>query len=438
MASIYKRDGAWVVKWKDGLGVWRVKRTACVTKAHAKRLAADLERKGERQAEGLEPLPSDDGSTLAELVRWWLNAKCPPASREIERLRLERHVCTNPALGALPLSKVTTEAVESALAALEKPTGPLSASSVNKLRTRLSTAFRRARKAKKWARENPIEDVERRKVPKRAYVTLRADEVPLLLAKVNAEWRNLFVAALYTGMRKGELCGLKKSDVDLVGRTLTVARSYDSETTKGRVAAVIPIAEPLVPFLRAAMDCSASDLVFPDPNGAMRTQHSDPQKVLRTALKQAGIVDGWEHVCRRCKREGRADHTIRFGDSQLRRCATCGMKLWPRAIPRPLRFHDLRHSSATLMLRAGVDPHRVQRILRHSNVTVTTGTYGHLVVEDLRSAVATLPMMGGLGAPVVRPGSVAPRGGAKHTNSERSRRDSNARPLASEASTLSS
>ena len=55
-----------------------------------------------------------------------------------------------------------------------------------------------------------------------------------------------------------------------------------------------------------------------------------------------------------------------------------------------MRFHDLRHTAATLMLRAGVDAHRVQRILRHASVTTTTGTYGHLSLEDLRDAVARI------------------------------------------------
>jgi len=55
-----------------------------------------------------------------------------------------------------------------------------------------------------------------------------------------------------------------------------------------------------------------------------------------------------------------------------------------------MRFHDLRHTAATLMLRAGVDAHRVQRILRHASVTTTTDTYGHLTVDDLRDAVARI------------------------------------------------
>jgi len=84
-----------------------------------------------------------------------------------------------------------------------------------------------------WSRPNPIDAVERRPEPKRAYITLRADEVPLLLAAVPDGWRPVFAAAVYTGLRKGELSGLRKIDVDLDHRTITVRRSHGRETTKG-------------------------------------------------------------------------------------------------------------------------------------------------------------------------------------------------------------
>src|SRR5437868_8194049 len=64
-----------------------------------------------------------------------------------------------------------------------------------------------------------------------------------------------------------------------------------------------------------------------------------------------------------------------------------GRRLWPVALHIPIRFHDLRHTFATELLRRGVDSYRVQRLLRHSDVRVTTGTYAHLLVEDLRAAV---------------------------------------------------
>src|SRR5438128_12449378 len=56
------------------------------------------------------------------------------------------------------------------------------------------------------------------------------------------------------------------------------------------------------------------------------------------------------------------------------------------ALHSPIRFHDLRHTFATELLRRGVDSYRVQRLMRHSDVRVTLGTYAHLLVEDLRAA----------------------------------------------------
>jgi len=125
------------------------------------------------------------------------------------------------------------------------------------------------------------------------------------------------------------------------------------------------------------------------PDGRMRSQEADPEKIVH-ALARAGLVDYWVHTCRRCKRRGEP-HSERQADGDLRPCPRCGMKLWPTAKVRPMRFHDRRHTAATLLLRERVDPHRVQRLLRHRDVKTTTGTYGHLVVEDLRDAINLLP-----------------------------------------------
>src|SRR5207237_1751183 len=125
------------------------------------------------------------------------------------------------------------------------------------------------------------------------------------------------------------------------------------------------------------------------PDGRMRSQEADPEKIVH-ALARAGLVDYWVHTCRRCKRRGEP-HSERHADGELQPCPRCGMKLWPTAKVRAMRFHDLRHSVATLLLRERVDAHRVQRVLRHRDVKTTTGTYGHLVVEDLREAINKLP-----------------------------------------------
>jgi len=390
MASVYPKRGIWYARVRDAAGRWVGIATSAQTKTEAKRLAIDLERKAERQRHGLEPLPSECSLTLGELCEWWLKERCPALSLERERFKIRRHV-VNTSLGRVPLQVVTAALIETRLREMER--AGLGMASLNGVRCTLHTVYSRARKAGLWTGPNPIVDVERRRVPKRAYPTLRAEEVPIVIANIPLSWRGLFAAALYTGMRKGELFGLRKSDVNLRDGLIIVARSYANDTTKGGHADAIPIAPPLIPFLETALE-SPGALVFPDADGEMRSPEADPQKVLRRALARARIVEGFEHICRRCKGEGRDGHTQRHADALLRECKVCTMKLWLRPLPRPMRFHDLRHTTATLLLRVGVDAHRVQRILRHSDVRTTTGTYGHLDVEDLRGAIGLLAPIG--------------------------------------------
>src|SRR5438105_6709354 len=85
---------------------------------------------------------------------------------------------------------------------------------------------------------------------------------------------------------------------------ITVRRSYDRETTKGGHADVIPVARALDAYLQAAIEESPSDLVFPWPDGSMRSPECDPEKVLRRALGHAGLVERYDHSCRRCKSRG--------------------------------------------------------------------------------------------------------------------------------------
>ena len=53
------------------------------------------------------------------------------------------------------------------------------------------------------------------------------------------------------------------------------------------------------------------------------------------------------------------------------------LKLWPKALVRPIRFHDLRHTTASLLLMAGASTAAVQRILRHIDPRLTTEVYCH-------------------------------------------------------------
>ncbi len=383
----------------DHRGKWVERASNAKTRTEADRLAHEKEIAEERVRLGLDAALGDGDRTLASLCEWWLDNRCSDTRRGRERGRLGKQVIRTP-LGDARVREVTAGAIEERLAAMTK--AGASPSYVNGTRTVLHTVFSKARKAGLWRGPNPVADVERRKVPRRIYDTLTAEEAEQLLPHVpNGDepahkgetppgpWRGFFAAAIYAGLRKGECAGLLKVDVDLERGTILVARSYDHETTKGAHADLIPLPPPLRPYLEAAMR-SPGPWLFPDAYGKMRTDEADPQKVLRAALARAGLVRGWRHVCRRCKaRKMKDPHVEEHQDDGERRCPTCNMILWPVPIRRALRFHDLRHSCATILLRAGVDVHRVQRILRHRDVRLTSQTYAHLDVGDLQGAMDT-------------------------------------------------
>jgi integrase len=314
---------------------------------------------------------------------WWLDTySIKLASHERNKLSVRKHLIDSN-LAKLRLVDVTPGAMEQFLHAKGDKLSP---QTVNHLRAFVMSAFSAAKKAGKFSGLNPVRDVARRKVPRRAPAYLGAHEVLPVLVAVPSKWRSVFATAIYTGLRRGEILGLRKQDVDLRARLLTVARSYDRDTTKGGHADVIPIAQELVPYLEEAMKSSPSELIFPTEDGTMFSSHTPLEDVLRRAMKRAGLVLGYEHVCRRKT----CTHKELANDATLRRCPKHGMKLWPKARLRPIRFHDLRHTTASLLMMAGANPAAVQRILRHQDPRITTEVYGHLAPDYLRAEIDRL------------------------------------------------
>jgi integrase len=384
MASPYLKRGTWYLRWKDEAGRWRAKACRARTKAEARQLQAQLERRAERVRLGVEVgVPEDGGGTLAELLRWWLVTYSKPlASHTTNESAIRVHLLSSD-LAPLPLTAVTPGRIETFL---QGKTGQVSPQMVNHLRGYLGRAFNAARRAGRYPGPNPAHDVRKRKVPKRKPDFLRVHEVPLLLRALDPRWRPLFATAIYTGLRKGELLALRKSDVDLDRQVLSVARSHERSTTKGGHQDGIPIATELVPFLRVAIDVSPSELIFPRPNGTMMRRDVNLEHTLRRALGRAGVVEGYRHVCRR---KG-CGHVESAADQDQRLCPVDGRKLWVKPVVRPIRFHDLRHTTGSLLIMSGADLAAVQRILRHSDPKLTTEVYAHLAPEYLRAEVDRL------------------------------------------------
>jgi integrase len=393
MARPFKKRGRsrWYARVKDGAGRWRdVPLAEARTKADAERLAGDLAMRERRVRDGLDPLPPDRTFTVGKLLRWWLETwrKGAPSQRQ-EEDRF-RYYFEESELAALPVVGLTSGRIEAFLNGYRERLG---ASSRNHLRAMLRTAWNRARRAGLVSGINPAVDVKPAKVPKRAPAFLEGHEVDRLLAELQEGDCWMVATMVYAGLRKGEMYGLRKADVDLGRRLLMVRRSYDRETTKGASEEAVPIAPPLVPYLEAAMEAAKGDLLFPKAGGSMRTENDALGERLRRALGRAGIVSGYVHTCRRCKARGHPQEE-RHSDNTVRKCPACGMLLWAKPLPKQLRVHDLRHTTATLLLAAGADPWAVAKILRHSDPTITFRVYAHLVPGYLQDQVQRLAATG--------------------------------------------
>jgi len=347
MAKPYLKRGTWYVRVKDVLGWRSIAVPEARTKAEANRHAADLAMRLRRQRDGLEPLPGDRSLTLGKLLEWWLenySARMPSHRRTEGRYRAHFR---GSELARLPLAALTSGRIE---VFLQSKADALSCASLNHLRGFIRTAFNAGRRAGLCSGPNPAADVRKRKVAKRKPAFLEAREVAPVLARIAARWRPLFATAIYTGLRKGELLGLRKKDVDLQRRLLTVGRSYARNTTKGGHEDAIPVARELVPYLEQAMRTSPSGLLFARADGSMWSEHAPLGEKLRSAMGRAGFVECYRHVCRRCKAGRKPDCEERHPDDALRRCKACNMKLMACPVPRRLRFHDLRHHADVLIM----------------------------------------------------------------------------------------
>jgi integrase len=390
------------VKWKDAAGRWRKQRTECATKAEAKAFARQLEHRADLQRNHLTPMDGPSTWTFGDLLEWYDEAHAHRVKSQHVRSSVGKHLA--PALRLLPLVEVTSACLDELLGGLTRPLSeeneqkPLSPETINHLRSFLHKLFELGIRGGKWSMANPVAGVKRRKVPKRPPAWLRPHEVTAVLPHVAAAWRNLFATAVFTGARRGELTGALKTAVDLDSPrpTITFARSWDSDTTKGGEVRVVPVHPELVPFLRDAIEKSPSELLFPRPDGSMHNMNIDLPSILRSAMARAGLVRGWVHKCRWCEYR-----TEMVKDAELRRCPTCTKKseegspvehrkLWPSAIKRTERFHDLRHTTAALLLKIGTPLGIVQKLVGHSDPKITAEIYGHLEAEDSRQYLERL------------------------------------------------
>ncbi len=182
-----------------------------------------------------------------------------------------------------------------------------------------------------------------------------------------------FLAAT-TGMRRGEVLGLRREDVDLTAGTLAVRQAITA------VGYRVVVTEPKTERSRRRISLDPATIA------ALRDhlkQQAKERLAWGPAYRDQGLVFA--------KEDGSPVHPDEFSKAFQRRASDAGL---PR-----IRLHDLRHTYATLALAAGVHPKVVSDRLGHSTITLTIDTYSHSIPsleEQAANAVADL-IIGGEG-----------------------------------------
>jgi len=210
--------------------------------------------------------------------------------------------------------------------------------------------------------------------PRRARFEIKpftTEQVQSFFAAIRGhKWEALFTLALATGMRQGELLGLKWQDINFSTGTLQVRRiltRIPSETS-GKVYIE---AEPKTEKSRRSITVASFAL-------EALSQHRVSQ--LETKLKAGAFWEEHDYVfCTLVGRHLRPSHVV----DEFK-------KLLKKADLPDIRFHDLRHSAATLLLSLGVHAKVVQEMLGHTQISMTMDIYSHVLPSMQQDAVNKL------------------------------------------------
>jgi len=343
MACIRKRRGKWVIDYRDQFGKrhWET----CSSKKEAE----------ERLAEVLLEIragtfsPARGTMLFKDLASLWfenhakLNVR--PNTCYTYQGHLNKHLI--PFFGNMKVSSITPAVVDRFKA--EKLKQGLHRETINKSLTILGSIFRYAVK-NRFLRYNIMQDVdklrttleEKREDREREINILSPQEVLLLIKHTVPKYRPLILTAVLTGMRQSELLALQWDDIDwnagqvYVRRMVYRGRFFEPKSRKSkRKVDMTPVLISVLKRWRLACPPSKYNLVFPTQEGNPMNPANLRRRIFEPALRRAGL---------------------------------------PR-----IRFHDLRHTYASLLILQGEHPKYIQAQMGHSSIKVTMDIYGHLM-----------------------------------------------------------
>jgi integrase len=310
-------------------------------------------------------LPDAAGLTIGQLLDRWLQSNKPKmavATYEKREDTVRLHL--RPRLGEVKLAKLTALHIESLYADLRNDS--VGGWAMRHAANALGAALNYARRLK-LIPSNPAAEVPKPPEPRREMLCLTQEQSRFFLrASRGRVVYPILAVAVGTGCRQGEILALAWEDIDLRKGTLTVRRCL-SETRQGFI-----LKEPKTASSRRT-------ITLPDFAVEALTEHK--AAMLRANLLGAPVF---------CSRSG--NHLFKRNLLRAFWAAIKGANTQaagaPRdqaeavTIPAGLRFHDLRHTHASLLLSAGQSLKAVSQRLGHSKPDLTLRVYAHCLPSD--------------------------------------------------------
>ena len=319
--------------------------------------------------------------TLSEYLERWLegSVKNSVKVRTYEEYDARKRNYVDPYLGHVKLEKLTPAHLQGLYVRLLGQ--GLSTATMRQAHSLLSAALR---KAVKWQliSYNPADAVDPPRIVSPEIVTLSREQVHTLL-EASRQWpphrpsdppairpgryEALLTLAVTTGLRQGELLGLRWSDVDLVQGALRVRRTADTRHGYARWDTPKSGAGRSVRLTRLAADALHRHRKRQAEERLAVGSVFDDQDLVFPNLSGGVIIASTLH----------RSFKIMLGFAGLP----------------PVRFHALRHTAATLMLEANVNPRVVQEMLGHANIRQTMDTYSHVLPNIQQQAAERMDEM---------------------------------------------
>ena len=307
---------------------------------------------------------TNSDSTLNEWYEIWINTFCRNVIKDYTVNGYEQRFKANilPALGDMKLSELSTVNCQQFLVGLfsngrqrgrEKHGNGLAYYSVKGIERTLSSCLQKA-VDEDLISKNPISKVKLPNCTKPEMKTLKKEELTAFLEETkHSGCYKFYYLELTTGMRLGEICALEWNDLSLEDKTITVNKAV--QKIKGEIKINTPKTKSSIRTIRLCDECIRllSEL---KANQIPKSKYIFPSTV-------TGEIRYTSAVTRRIHRiQDRA------------------------GVPR-IRFHDLRHSFATLSLEQGMDIKTVSHMLGHTDAGFTMNTYMH-VTDSMQENVA--------------------------------------------------